>query len=218
MRNKRKPVALDLVLHPEVFHADALVHVDQKADSASQISNSKGALYRFAPFVLFLIIAALCAFPLLKGADPSAPSSPLIGKPAPRINLPPALNGMEGFETENLRGKKPILVNFFASWCGSCRGEQAVLEKIYTSEDILIFGVDLKDQPKALEIFLAETGNPFDAVVADKDGRAAIDWGTTGVPETFLIDREGIVRYQHTGPLTEDVWTRSFLPLVEAMK
>ena len=139
---------------------------------------------RFFPFAVVALLTVLLGAALLRGEKPL---SPLVGKSAPA--LPLAVKG-------------PYAVNFFASWCGPCRAEQPVLLRIAKS-GLSVYGVAYKDDPAAMHKFLQETGNPFAAVARDPEGRVALDWGTTGVPETFVIDAHGIVRARHAGPVTE---------------
>jgi cytochrome c biogenesis protein CcmG/thiol:disulfide interchange protein DsbE len=175
---------------------------------------------RYLPLVFFLLLAALCALPLLRGADPSAAPSVLVGRKAPPAPLP-------GF------GKKPVLVNFFASWCLSCAGEQGVLARIakdgiavygkdgiavYGKDGIAVYGINYKDQADKMTPWLKTHGNPYKAVGIDADGHVGIDWGITGVPETFIVDGAGVVRYRFAGPVTEEVYTREIQPLLRELK
>ncbi|GIR54198.1 MAG: hypothetical protein CM15mP62_16690 [Rhodospirillaceae bacterium] len=110
------------------------------------------------------------------------------------------------------------LVNFFSSWCGPCRVEHDILMKISEGKTVRLFGINYKDQTQAAIRWLQELGDPFEKIVADKDGRAAIDWGVYGVPETYLIDKEGKVRYRHVGPLTERVLEEKLMPIIQLLR
>ena len=159
---------------------------------------------RFAPLIVFVIVALLAGAALLSHRDPAVIPSALIGRPAPVL----ALKGLASADMK----QGPVFVNFFASWCVPCRAEQKVLEKI--SKEVPIYGVAYKDKPADTQKFLAETENPFTAIGEDADGRAAIDWGVSGVPETFLIGKNGTVQYRHTGPMTEEVYNDVLKPLL----
>ena len=139
--------------------------------------------------------------------DPRATGHPLIGKPAPAFVLP-------GLSSADLRAVgKPALVNFFASWCAPCIVEAPVLA---TLKDAPLFGIAYKDAPDATDRFLARHGNPYGKLGRDQAGLTGIDWGTTGVPETFLVDPGGIVRWHYAAPLTETVVTEQVRPALAA--
>jgi len=111
------------------------------------------------------------------------------------------------------------VVNFFASWCVPCQAEQPWLARMAEEDGIAVYGVNYKDKPEALAPWLEKHGNPFKAIGADDEGRVAIEWGVYGVPETFLIDRSGIIRLRHVGPVTEADYRALFRPLIaEVMK
>jgi cytochrome c biogenesis protein CcmG/thiol:disulfide interchange protein DsbE len=160
---------------------------------------------RYTPLVVLLLLAALLALPLLKSEGP--PVSPLIGKAAPPAGLP-----------EGAFNHGPALVNVFAAWCGPCADDQAALAAIGRAEAVPVYGIDTKDGRRALEEFLAAHGNPYAAIAVDAMGHAAVDWGVTDVPETFIVDRGGIVRYRHAGPVTMDVYKNEIRPLLAELK
>ncbi len=156
-------------------------------------------------FLLPLAIFAALAVWLYAGlgGDPARIPSPLVGRPAPAF----AVNGLA---TGDLEG--PALVNIFASWCVPCRAEHPLLAHLAEEEGVVIYGIAYKDKPGNTNAFLAELGNPFRKVGYDEDGRAGVEWGVTGVPETFVLDAEGVVVLKHTGPLTPDAVRRDLLP------
>lgn len=170
----------------------------------------------FAPFAVFAVVVLLAALPLLRGKDPSLVPSALLEKPVPEFNLPAALKESPGFSPADLKKGKVSIVNFFASWCVSCAAEQEVLEKL--SKAVPVYGFAYKDKQGDLEKWLAEQGNPFTGIAADGSGRTAIDWGVYGVPETFIIDGKGIIRYRHVGPVTEESYENIFLPLIAELE
>ena len=137
--------------------------------------------------------------------NPSEVPSALIGKPVPDFTLP-AVDGLgvPGFDSAALKRGKVTLVNVWASWCGPCRIEHPLLMDLSKRGDIQLFGLNYKDEPENARRFLGTMGQPFAAVGADKEGRAAVDWGVYGVPETFVIDGQGLIRFKWIGPLTPE--------------
>lgn len=163
-----------------------------------------------------LIVAALVAAfwrGLDPGRDPSALPSALVGKPAPAVDLPGLADGAPRLNLAAFKGKL-VAVNFFASWCLPCRAEHPVLKQL----GIPVIGIAWKDKPEAARAFLAELGDPYVATGADDNGRTGIDFGITGVPETFLVDAAGNVTYRFAGPLTPDVLATALTPAIEAAK
>ncbi len=142
--------------------------------------------------------------------------SPLIDHPAPQFALPPLFDGQQGFATADLAGHVS-LVNAFASWCAPCREEHPALEALARTRRVPIYGIDYKDKAAAARAWIAELGNPYTRIGAD-DGRVGIDWGVYGVPETYLVDRTGRIRYKHVGPLTEADIQHTILPLVARLE
>jgi len=155
------------------------------------------------PFILFMILASFFAVLLLKGKNPAIVESAMIGKPAPALEV---------------LQERPAVVNFFASWCLECGPEQTVLKKIGEIEKIPIYGVDYKDTPEKLAPWLKKYGNPYTKIGTDRDGRMAIDWGVYGVPETFIVDVDGIIRYKHVGAVTEEVYQEILKPVLAGIK
>ena len=151
---------------------------------------------------LLALVGLIAVFALNINRDPSLVQSVLINKPAPQFTLP-AVAGLPvpGFDTKALDGQVTV-VNVFASWCIPCRDEHPVLESLKAKTGVPIYGINQKDAPDQAKAFLAELGNPYDAVGADSDGRTSIDWGVYGVPETFIVDAKGVIRFKHTGPLS----------------
>jgi cytochrome c biogenesis protein CcmG, thiol:disulfide interchange protein DsbE len=163
-------------------------------------------LIAFLPLALFVALAALF-FLRLGGGDPSRVPSVLIGRPAPATVLPP-VEGLErdgkplpGITPEIFSGKV-TLVNVWASWCVPCHDEAPLLHQLSQDQRFQIAGINYKDQPENARRFLGRYGNPFVAAGADSNGRASIEWGVYGVPETFLVGRDGRVAYKLIGPIT----------------
>lgn len=171
------------------------------------------ALIWSIPLIVFLGLAALFWFALGAG-DPHRLPSVLLGKPVPAFDLPPLMEGGEGFDNEDLAKGGPTIVNVWASWCGPCRQEHPVLVELAKQPGVRLFGINYKDDPDSARAFLSKLGNPFEKIGADRSGRTAIDWGVYGVPETYVIDAEGNMAYRHVGPLTEQAVREELLPLI----
>ncbi|GAA0785682.1 DsbE family thiol:disulfide interchange protein [Roseibium denhamense] len=176
------------------------------------------------PLIVFAALAGLFLFQLTLGNDPSKIPSALIDKPAPDLSLPPVdgivRNGqpVAGFGKADLLGNISV-VNVFASWCVPCRQEHPLLEDLVERVDgIQLIGINYKDKPENARRFLGSLGNPYRLIGADDAGRAAIDWGVYGVPETFIVDREGVIRYKFIGPLDPESYRSVFLPELEKIR
>lgn len=147
--------------------------------------------------------------------DPRIVPSPLIDKPAPAFVLP-ALKGEGTVRHEDLLGT-PTLVNYFASWCTPCLVEHPLLMRIAREQRIRVVGINYKDPPEEALRWLARHGDPYALIGRDSTGAVGLDWGVYGVPETYLVDPQGILRYKHVGPLTEAIWAAEFEPRLAAM-
>jgi cytochrome c biogenesis protein CcmG/thiol:disulfide interchange protein DsbE len=148
--------------------------------------------------------------------NPRGVPSALLGRPAPDFSLPP-VEGSElpGFSRADLAGfNGPVLVNFWASWCVPCIIEHPQLMRL-SRDGVPVLGIAYKDRPADSLQFLQRHGNPFRRLARDEPGRAAIDWGVYGVPETYLLDRNGIIRWRFAGPITEDVLRQELRPLLK---
>jgi cytochrome c biogenesis protein CcmG/thiol:disulfide interchange protein DsbE len=165
-------------------------------------------------FVLpVLALAALIVlFAVGLQRDPRIVPSPLIGKPAPAFRLPP-LGGPGRFVSPQDWAGAPIVVNYWASWCTPCLEEQPLLlEK--AAAGARIAGINYKDQDSDAVAWLSRHGNPFSQVLVDAEGSAGLDWGVYGVPETYVVDAVGVIRFKHVGPLTRETWDRDVAPLL----
>jgi cytochrome c biogenesis protein CcmG/thiol:disulfide interchange protein DsbE len=167
------------------------------------------------PLILFIILAVFLAVGLK--LKPSEIPSPLLNKPAPAFSAPKLTAPNEKLSPTDLKGKV-WLFNVWASWCVSCREEHPVLNEFAKQQAVIIVGLNYKDDPEAAKNWLASLGNPYNDSVMDADGRIGIDWGVYGVPETFVIDKKGIVRYKHTGPVTEEDLQNKLLPLIAKLQ
>jgi cytochrome c biogenesis protein CcmG/thiol:disulfide interchange protein DsbE len=164
---------------------------------------------------LLLLVGLVAVFALSMNRDPSLVRSVLIDKPAPQFAMP-AVPGLDvpGFDTASLAGQVTV-VNVFASWCIPCRDEHPLLLALRDTSDIRLYGINQADVPENAVAFLTELGNPYAAVGADRDRRVSIDWGVYGVPETFVVNAQGIITFKHVGPLTPQSMTEQLLPAIE---
>ena len=163
---------------------------------------------------LVALVVLIAVFALNINRDPSLVQSALLNKPAPAFALP-AVEGLTvpGFDTKRLDGQVTV-VNVFASWCIPCRDEHPVLEALKQKTGVALYGINQKDAPDQAAAFLAQLGNPYDAIGADRDGRTSIDWGVYGVPETFIVDAKGVIRFKHTGPLAMEDIDKEIIPAI----
>lgn len=158
------------------------------------------------------LFAALIAFFYTGiGRDKETLPSPLIGKPAPQWQLSRLDDPSQTVSGSDFAGK-PYVLNVWATWCVACREEHATLLEIAQRGEAPIVGIDWKDDREQAQRWLQQLGNPYTVTGFDDEGRAAIDWGVYGAPETFLVDAQGVVAFKHIAPMTIDVWEREFLP------
>lgn len=167
------------------------------------------------PALLFAALAATLGLGLNR--DPSILPSQLIGQPIPPLALTPVRAGEPALANNDLKGRV-VLLNVFASWCGACRVEHPTLMRLAREQQVALVGLDWKDDTGRCRELLAQTGDPYEKLGADESGRAGIDLGVTGAPETFVIDPAGRVRYRQVGPITEDVWRETIEPLVRRIR
>lgn len=149
--------------------------------------------------------------------NPKSIPSALINLPAPDFALPILSDPTKTLINSDLAGKVWLL-NVWASWCVACRVEHPVLNRLAKKNLLVIVGLNYKDDPKNAKQWLEQLGNPYNVSVMDQNGRTGIDYGVYGVPETFIIDKLGIVRYKHIGPVSEKIITQLFLPLINQLK
>jgi cytochrome c biogenesis protein CcmG/thiol:disulfide interchange protein DsbE len=175
--------------------------------------NQMKRLVYLVPLTAFLVLAGYFAIGLTK--DPQKLPSMLIDKPAPQMTLPPLHEGKQGFDSANLTGGV-TLVNFWASWCGPCRIEHPQLNRL-AAEGVNLVGINQADPPQNAKAFLRALGDPFRAIGVDADRRAGIEWGVYGLPETFVIDKQGRIRYRHVGPITEQDLAQVIRPMLKSL-
>ena len=167
-----------------------------------------------APLIIFVMLGLLLAYGL--NLDPRRIPSPLIGKPLPAFTLSTVAEPARKVSRDELRGRV-YLLNVWASWCVACREEHPFLIALTGRKAVPIIGLDYKDKRDDALQWLSGMGNPYEMSLADPDGRLGIDLGVYGVPETFLIDKEGVIRYKQIGPLTPEAWDKKIAPLIKEL-
>ncbi|MDY0885899.1 DsbE family thiol:disulfide interchange protein [Dongia soli] len=175
------------------------------------------------PLFALAALAVVFALGLSPNRDPHAIDSPLVGKPVAGFVAPALVNGESGVAAGDLRTDayrgQVVAINFFASWCLPCRAEHPLLKKLAIKAGLPVLGLAWKDKKKASQDFLDELGNPYFQVGSDENGRIGItSFGITGVPETFILDKEGIIRARIPGPLSDDLIETQLLPLIKDLQ
>ena len=159
------------------------------------------------PFIFFLFILLIFFYLLTKERNPSELPSNLLNKKVPNFETE-SLFSNEKFISSNEFGDEIILVNFFATWCQPCRAEHVYIKRFADEKKIRIIGINYKDNTKKTIQWLKNLGNPYSNIPIDKNGRIAIDWGVYGIPETFVINSKGIIKYRHVGPITKKTFKK----------
>lgn len=174
---------------------------------------------RWLPLVIFAALAALLAAGVWLSRKPGrdALPSPLIGKPAPQFSLPVLHEPARMVSLQDLRGA-PFVLNVWGSWCVECRVEHPVLTRFAESKRVRVVGYNWKDERADALRWLEQFGNPFWLVVADIEGKNAIDWGIYGAPETFLVDGNGVIQWKHVGPLSDEIVRKELLPALQKIE
>lgn len=167
------------------------------------------------PLAIFLVLAGFFAAGLR--LDPREVPSPLVNKPAPMFHSPKLGAPDQSFSPEEMRGKVWLL-NVWSSWCSACKEEHPLLVEMSRRGDVPLIGLDYKDTDAEGSAVLSEAGNPYQTVATDIDGRVGIDYGVYGVPETYVIDKNGIIRYKQIGPITEEALNEKIMPLVKGLQ
>ena len=167
------------------------------------------------PLAIFFILVAF----LYRGLslDPKRVPSPLVGKPMPELSLPRLQDPAATLSDSDLKGKVSVL-NIWATWCVSCRAEHEVLLQLANTGSVDIYGLNYKDERAKAQQWLQQLGDPYVANAFDADGRTGIDWGVYGAPETFIMDKQGMIRHKHIGPLTVDALNSTILPLIAELQ
>jgi len=168
------------------------------------------------PLAIFAVFVAMVGWSLYKPANTDVPSA-LIGQPLPEFSLPPALPGRPGLDSKVFADGKPHLLNVFASWCVPCRVESPQLAQL-NAMGVPIEGISVRDTTEALQAFLQQNSDPFQRIGSDDDGKVQLALGSSGVPETYVVDGKGIIRYQHIGEIRADQLQMIMDKLAEAAK
>jgi cytochrome c biogenesis protein CcmG/thiol:disulfide interchange protein DsbE len=173
---------------------------------------------RFAiPLGIFAVLVVVFAVALKRAPEKQFVQSALIGKPAPEFVLPDLLAEGGTVDSRHFKGRW-MLLNVWGTWCYECRAEHPQLLAIQREGKVAVVGLNYKDEDDAARKWLQDLGNPFEAVAVDKEGRAAIDYGVYGAPETFLVNPQGIIVYKVVSVITPELWQNTLLPLVEGRK
>lgn len=177
-------------------------------------------MWRYLKFGLpVLVLTALIAL-FARGLflNPTLVSSPLIGKPNPEFSLPRLEEGGKGSFTQAEWQGQVALINFWGSWCVACRDEHPVLMQFAAEHVIPVYGFDYKDERAAAKDMLEKQGNPYSGIAFDASGDVAINWGVYGAPETFLLDRHGVIRHKYIGPLTPEIIRDDLMPRIRSLE
>ena len=167
------------------------------------------------PLIIFVVIAGFLYIGLSR--DPRELPSPLVGKPAPAFSLMQLHAPDKKLSVADMKGQVWLL-NVWASWCVSCRVEHPLLVQLAQSNVVPVIGLNYKDKVPEGLAWLAQNGDPYKLSVVDADGRVGIDWGVYGVPETFVVDKNGVIQYKHIGPVTAEALQKTILPLVRELQ
>jgi cytochrome c biogenesis protein CcmG/thiol:disulfide interchange protein DsbE len=167
------------------------------------------------PLATLALMAGFFAWSLMAGRDPASIGSVMVGRPAPKLDLRALRDGDKPLTDALLRSGKPVIVNFFASWCTPCLAEHPLFMRLAQREGAVIVGIAWKNKPEEARAWLAKLGDPFLHAGLDFDGKTGLDWGLSGVPETYLIDGNGIVRFHFRGPITEKDVTGVIIPFLK---
>ena len=168
------------------------------------------------PLVVFVLMAALLGYGLRDGYDPKIVPSPLIDKAAPAFSLAMLEQPSRELSTIDMEGQVWVL-NVWASWCVACRDEHAVITELAERNLVTVVGLNYKDEPDNATRWLQQFGNPYAASLMDIDGRVGIDWGVYGVPETFVIGADGLIKYKHIGPVTHKTLESEIMPVIREL-
>ena len=166
------------------------------------------------PLIIFVSLGLLLAYGLK--LDPRRIPSPLIGKPLPAFSLTTVADPARKVSRDDLHGRV-YLLSVWASWCVACREEHPLLNELTSRKAVTIIGLNYKDRREDALRWLGALGNPYELSLSDQDGRLGIDLGVYGVPETFVIDKQGVIRYKQIGPMTLEVWEQKLAPLIKEL-
>lgn len=189
-------------------------------ETTANTKKPRGRLLAAVPLIIFVALSAIFFKQLLNTDDKSAIPSALIGKQAPVFELAPlaglnrAGKSIPGFDSTLFQGNVSI-VNIWASWCVPCRLEHPIITELAEDKRIHLFGLNYKDKPENALRFLGQLGNPYERVGVDPKGQIAIDWGVYGIPETFIVGKDGSILYKHVGPISPEIVKTKIMPVIE---
>lgn len=172
-------------------------------------------IFAYLPVVIFLIFGSIFIADI--STKRQAINIGYLDRAFPVFDQPPLAGMSDGFSSKDIKSKV-VLINIFASWCSSCRAEHPMLMKLKDESPVSIFGVNWKDRPGAAKLYLEKYGNPYAGAGEDMSGKLGQKLGVTGVPETYLLDNTGRIRYRHIGPITEKVWSETLKPLIRELE
>ncbi len=161
------------------------------------------------PSIIFFFILLVFFYLLIIDRDPTELPSVLIEKKVPRFEAESLLDNKKFISTEEF-GNKTVIVNFFATWCKPCREEHPYIKRLSNAKGIKIIGINYKDNPQRTIKWLKELGNPYSKIAIDSNGQIGIDWGVYGLPETFIVNAKGIIKYRHVGPITKKIYNNFY--------
>jgi cytochrome c biogenesis protein CcmG/thiol:disulfide interchange protein DsbE len=184
-------------------------------DASTASGRKRGRLRYFAPLTVFVMLAIVFGWGLTR--NPRILPSTLIGKSVPQFVLPPVQGRTLGLSSADLQGEVSI-VNVFASWCTECKYEHALLMQLQASKEVPLHGINYKDRPDDAQKWLDSYGDPYTRTGADLNGRVGIEWGVYGVPETFVIGKDGRIAFKQIGRLTPEILEKKVLPLVRSLR
>ena len=161
------------------------------------------------PSIVFFFILLVFFYLLIIDRDPTELPSVLIEKKVPRFEAESLLDNKKFISTEEF-GNKTVIVNFFATWCKPCREEHPYIKRLSNAKGIKIIGINYKDNPQRTIKWLKELGNPYSNIAIDSNGQIGIDWGVYGLPETFIVNAKGIIKYRHVGPITKKIYNNFY--------
>ena len=167
------------------------------------------------PSIFFLLILLIFFYLLIIDRNPSELPSTLLDKNVPKFKTESLLKDKKFISSEEFENEI-LLVNFFATWCKPCRDEHIFIKRFSNEKGIKVIGINYKDNPKKAIQWLKELGNPYTDIAVDKSGRIAIDWGVYGIPETFIVNSKGIIKYRHVGPITKKIYKKINLIINES--